>query len=346
MPTVAAVRPTDIFSQDQWRGLTRVSRWRGLWLVAHAWGSIALIVAAVLWFDHWLVWLPAIALIGGRQLGLAILMHEAAHGLLHPNRRVNNFLGEWLTGAPVGSDLKSYRTYHLTHHRYTQQPEDPDLGLSKPFPTTRASLMRKALRDLTGQTFFKQRRAQFAMAWRGLRLILSGVDGAQAKPDSAAGTVFNQQGAPSPAATRGDAAAIAVARSTGRFLLVQAILLALSLLLWGWTPYLLWIVSLATSFQLALRVRNIAEHACTATGPGDPFSHARTTAANLTERALLAPYWVNYHAEHHLFMGVPCYRLPLAHRHLIDHGYGDRMTLADSYADVIRRVTQTDPVPA
>ena len=25
--------------------------------------------------------------------------------------------------------------------------------------------------------------------------------------------------------------------------------------------------------------RNIAEHACTPTGPGDPFSHARTTRA-------------------------------------------------------------------
>src|SRR3546814_10596515 len=77
----------------------------------------------------------------------------AAHGALHPNRKLNNFLGQWLTGAAVGSDLIAYRTYHLQHHKYTQQPEDPDLSLSKPFPTTRASLWRKVLRDLTGQTF-------------------------------------------------------------------------------------------------------------------------------------------------------------------------------------------------
>lgn len=332
MPAVSAVRPTEIFAAAEWQALTRVSRWRGLWLVVHAWGAVALILAATLWIGHWLAWIPAILLLGGRQLGLAILMHDAAHGLLHPNRRTNNWLGEWLTGAAVGSDLKSYRAYHLTHHRFTQQAEDPDLGLSKPFPTTRASLWRKIARDLTGQTFFKQRSAQFALAWRG--------GDTAGNRDAAAGTPFNRQGAAGingPAAT-GDAGAIAVAQAVGRFLLLQAVLLAFSLALYGWTPFLLWIVALATSFQLALRIRNIAEHACTHTGPGDPFSHARTTAASLTERALVAPYWVNFHAEHHLFMGVPCYNLPCAHLLLIERGFGERMTLADSYASVMRTV--------
>ena len=39
----------------------------------------------------------------------------------------------------------------------TQQPEDPDLSLSAPFPITKESFYRKAIRDLTGQTFVKQR---------------------------------------------------------------------------------------------------------------------------------------------------------------------------------------------
>src|SRR3546814_11404161 len=85
-------------------------------------------------------------------------MHDAAHGALHPNRKINNFLGQWLTGAAVGSDLIAYRTYHLQHHKFTQQPEDPDLSLSKLFPTTRASLRRKMLRDLTGETRSEERR--------------------------------------------------------------------------------------------------------------------------------------------------------------------------------------------
>ena len=57
----------------------------------------------------------------------------------------------------VGASLVAYRPYHLAHHKYAQQAEDPDLVLSAPFPVTRASLRRKILRDLTGQTFFKQR---------------------------------------------------------------------------------------------------------------------------------------------------------------------------------------------
>ncbi len=343
MPAVAAINPTKIFSQSEWRAMTQVSRWRGLWLIAHAWISVVAIIGGALWVGHWLALIPAIFLLGGRQLGFAILMHDAAHGLTHPVRWINNLAGEWLSGAAVGSDLKSYRAYHLTHHRFTQQPEDPDLGLSKPFPTSRASLLRKVARDLTGQTFFKQRTAQFALAWRGLLALLAGRGGRDDKKrDTAAGTTFNRQGAAgiSAPAEAGDAGAIAVAKTVGRFLLVQAMLLALSLAVYGWTPFLLWLAALMTSFQLALRIRNIAEHACTATGPGDPFSHARTTLASWSERALLAPYWVNYHAEHHLFMGVPCYRLARVHRLLLDRGYGARMTIADGYASVMRQVVR------
>ncbi|MEQ1686976.1 MAG: fatty acid desaturase family protein [Sphingopyxis sp.] len=343
MAAVAALKPTEMFSPEEWRAVTRVSPWRGVWLIAHGWLSVVAIIAGALWIGHWLAYIPALFLIGGRQLGLAILMHDAAHGLTHPKRRINNFAGEWLSGAAVGSDLQSYRAYHLTHHRYTQQAEDPDLGLSAPFPTSRNSLIRKFLRDLTGQTFAKQRVAQFAMAGRGLRAMLAGRGGeGGGKRDTTAGTPFNRQGAaglnaPAPA---DDAGAIAVSKTVGRFLVVQAILLALSLTLWGWTPYLLWLIALATTFQLALRIRNIAEHACTATGPGDPFSHARTTIASLTERALLAPYWVNYHAEHHLFMGVPCYRLARVHRMLMVRDFAPRMTIADGYAQVLRQVVR------
>ncbi|MFM6854976.1 MAG: fatty acid desaturase family protein [Sphingopyxis sp.] len=362
MPSVAAIRPTDIFTPDQWRAFTRVSRWRGLWLIVHAWVCVAAIMALALWVGHWLAYIPAILLIGGRQLGLAILMHDAAHGLTHPQRGINNFAGQWLSGAAVGSDLHSYRTYHLTHHRYTQQDEDPDLPLSAPFPTTRNSLIRKCVRDATGQTAFKQRRAQAALAWRGLRAMLAGhgTDAGTSTPThNVAGTPFNHNGAAAtPENTAGafsggspenaagalvygspeNTAAMAVARTVGRFLVVQAVLLALSLWLWGWTPFLLWVAALCTSFQLALRIRNIAEHACTNSGPGDPFSHARTTRASAIERALVAPYWVNFHIEHHLFMGVPCYRLMAVHHHLLDHGYGYRMMVADSYGAVMRRV--------
>lgn len=94
-----------------------------------------------------------VVLVGNRQLGFFILMHDAAHGLLHANRQINDRVARWFCGY----ELKIYRPYHLQHHRFVQQTEDPDLVLSAPFPVPRDSLCRKIIRDLTGQTFVKQR---------------------------------------------------------------------------------------------------------------------------------------------------------------------------------------------
>jgi fatty acid desaturase len=68
----------------------------------------------------------------------------------------------------------------------------------------------------------------------------------------------------------------------------------------------------------------------------DPLRHARTTHANVWERAFLAPYWVNYHCEHHMFMHVPCYHLPRANRMLAAKGVTERMLNAPGYVDVLR----------
>ncbi len=340
MPAVRLFPPDRFFDRSEWAAITAPSRWRGVWLVAHAWIVSIALVGLAAWTQNPAAWLLAVIFVGGRQLGLAILMHDAAHGGLHPNRKLNNFLGQWLTGAAVGSDLIAYRTYHLQHHKFTQQSEDPDLSLSKPFPTTRASLRRKALRDLTGQTFFKQRAAQFALAIGGLKAMIHGEKAEKGASGTRAGTPFNKQsddGVTSPAVDL--AGTLAVARAVGRFLVVQAVLLALSLALYGWTPYLLWLAGLATTFQLYLRIRNIAEHACTTTGSEDPFTHARTTHAGWLARATVAPYWVNYHAEHHLFMGVPCYRLPEVHAALGRAGRHGDMTIAPNYTAVLRQVT-------
>ena len=348
MPAVKAANPREVFATEDWRAITTISRWRGIGLVLHAWLVVALAAfgGAAAFNYHWLAGLVAmplvLAILGGRQLGLSILMHDGAHGLLHPDRKTNNWLGQWPTGAATGSDLYAYRAYHLTHHKFTQQPEDPDLSLSAPFPTSRDSLRRKFVRDLTGQTFYKQRRSQFAVAWRGTMAMLSR-ERSDGQPDANSGRALNMQsrsGLDAPVANIEGAKT--TARTVGRFLCVQVILLTLSLLFWGVTPYLLWLAALAATFQLFLRIRNIAEHACTPTGSGDPFTHARTTYAGLLARMTLAPYWVNYHSEHHLFMGVPCYNLAATHRLLGKGGYYPRMTVSPNYRDVL---SQASAVP-
>src|SRR5207248_2156770 len=79
-----------------------------------------------------------------------------------------------------------------------------------------------------------------------------------------------------------------------------------------WAYPLLWLVPLLTWQMVITRIRNIAEHAVIPDGD-DPLRNTRTTKANWIERALIAPYFVNYHLEHHLLYYVPCYNLPKLH---------------------------------
>ena len=104
----------------------------------------------------------------------------------------------------------------------------------------------------------------------------------------------------------------------------------------GWTWLLLWLLPMATWLPLVTRIRNIAEHALVGRDQPDPLRQARTTHAGVVERALLAPYWVNYHLEHHLFTQLPCWKLPKAHALLRQRGVTARMEVQPGYATVLR----------
>lgn len=328
MPMVERVDPKTIFTPDEWARLTARNSWRGMWLVAHCWGVIIAAVAMVTIWPNPLTWLLAVMIVGTRQLGLAILMHEAAHGGLHSNQKINEFVGDWLCAIPVGAGVAAYRAYHLKHHRFTQQPEDPDLGLSAPFPISKDSFSRKVFRDLTGQTFFKQRAPLFMALF-----ARSKVPDVVAEHGDAGDTEHENFLSSGKAAMK-------------RFLAANAIIFVLFYLAGaGVWFFAVWLFAMATWFPLVTRVRNIAEHACTSTGP-DPFSHARTTHANFLERAFIAPYWVNYHAEHHLFMYLPCYNLPEAHRLLTEKGLIGRVEVAPNYLDVLRLATSRARIQA
>jgi len=282
MAAAARVDPKTLFTPEEWAPLAARSSWKGLALIAHAW---LVIFAAGAMAVVWPLTLPlAWIIIGGRQLGLAILMHDAAHGALHKSLKVNDFAGEYLTGG----GLVRYRTYHLGHHRFAQQAEDPDLGLSAPFPITALSLRRKVVRDLTGQTAFKLRFGDLVARLRAR------------KPGQPLLPILAEE-----------------IRRKRRWLLGGVIITAIGAPFGAWWAWpVLWVLPQFTWFQLITRMRNIAEHACIAKDEPDPMRHARTTKAGLVARMMIAPYYVNYHCEHHMFMHVPCYNLPRAHRML------------------------------
>jgi fatty acid desaturase len=302
MAPAARVQPQDFFSPEEWNALQARSSWKGVALVLHCW---AVIGAAMAVGVMWPLTIPLMVMvIGNRQLGLFILMHDAAHGLLHANRLVNDGLARLFCGY----ELNIYRPYHLQHHRFVQQTGDPDLVLSAPFPVTRDSLRRKIIRDLTGQTFVKQR-------FGGLIAKLKA-----------------RQPGESPWALL----AAELKQQRAFYLTNGAGLLAFSAagLWWAWV--LMWLLPMATWLPLVSRLRNIAEHALIEQNGTDPLRHARTTHASLLERLFIAPYWVNYHCEHHMFTQIPCWNLPRAHRLLAARGVTARMELQPGYATVMR----------
>ncbi len=299
---------TELLTAAQIAAVRARSDFRGVWLVVHAWLTIVAAAALFAWIPNPVTFVLAAMLIGSRQLGLLILMHDGAHGLLCRNRRLNDLLSQFCCALPTFADTFSYRRYHLKHHARTLHDDDPDMILTGHYPITRASLRRKLVRDLTGRTGISQRRAQFAAA-----------AGRAGEPLAARWRKF--------------------LANLGPHLLANMVLFLVAIAAGHWTLYpLLWLLPLLTWQQLVLRLRNIAEHAVVR-HRDDPFGNARTTHANVIERLLVAPYWVNYHLEHHLMMWVPCYRLPLLRRYLLANGYGERMLSANGYLDVLAQVT-------
>jgi fatty acid desaturase len=288
-------------SRDELRVLRRRSDWRGAWMIAHAWGLIFGAMALFAWWPNPFSFILAVMIVGARQLGLGILMHDAAHGLMFHDRALNDRVGNWLCAYPQILDLDIYRPYHFEHHRKTQQPDDPDLPLSAKFPISRASFLRKSLRDLTGITFLRQYRAAM---------------------DS-----------PSRPADGG-------ANRSLRGPLVANLVLLGGLAVVGKPHYYLmfWVLPLMTWRMWVTRIRNIAEHAVVRDN-NDPLLHARTTTAGPLERLFIAPYFVNYHLEHHLYMWIPCYNLPKAHALFRAKGLEPRMEVRRGYGEVLRLAT-------
>lgn len=164
--TGRGVRLSDVLTDAEIRPLLVRSDARAWWLVL---SNLAIIVIAmalpVLWLNPLTIVL-AMLLLGGRMLGLAVINHDCAHFVFFRSRWWNEFIGHWVSGGLLNTSLYAYREYHLKHHRFAGTTDDPDLGIASAYPATPASLKRKFVRDVTGQTGSKSLGRQL----RGLQL--------------------------------------------------------------------------------------------------------------------------------------------------------------------------------
>lgn len=298
-PVRAPLIAGDVLTLSELQHLRRVSGVRGAALVLHAWAVIAGAMTLCALWPSAVTLALGILVVGARQLGLAVLMHEAAHWRLASRARVNDRLARRFCAFPVGLDLARYRRRHHQHHRHTRQADDPDLALAARAPVPPRLFWGDVLLDLLGVTACRR-----LAGWLDVR----------------------------------DGLAASWSRWRGP-LCANLVLLGALVLLGHWRLYvLLWLVPLATWYQVVTRIRDTAEHAL-ASEDDDPLRNTRTVDAGWLARAFVAPYWVNYHLEHHLLVFVPCWKLARARALLVAKGYRPRMEMARSYAAVLRQVT-------
>lgn len=305
--------------------LNKKSNLMGAWSVAKDWGLILLAFGISILWPNPITFIIAVLMISGAQVGLAILTHDAAHRALFKNTKVNEFIAEYLCALPTFNSLEGYRKYHMTHHRTAGTREDPDLIMSERFPITRASLVRKILRDLSGQSGVK-----FLVALIGMM----------------AGYWKYQQ--------NGIAERMTYAVNPGLFGYLKIFIKNGGLFAIGWQVaiwgvlfslghgmlYLLWVVAFIVPFPLFMRLRQIADHAMVEEMfSTNPLLHARTTDANWLTKLLIAPHHEHYHLEHHLLPTAPSWNLPKLHKILLAENAIPATNTATGMLDVLKRVT-------
>jgi fatty acid desaturase len=310
----------DLLSRDEIRAFTRPANWGGAVAVAWSWTVIVGIFVALARWPHPVTFIAAVILLGGRQLALAVMMHEAAHGTLFRTRWLNDVFTDVVCARPVWSDIARYRRHHLGHHAHTGTDRDPDLSLAPIEPMTRASLARKIARDISG--------VSGARRVLGLALMDAGL------------LTYNVGGVAVPARRRGILVHLAAfARNTWKAAVANAAMLAILALTGHAWLYLAWLVAYLTTYGLYLRLRSLAEHACM-DRTADPMRNTRTTRASLLARMTVAPLHVNHHLEHHLLPTVPWFRLPALGKALATRGVIPAQSRSPDYLDVLRAVSR------
>lgn len=272
------------------RELSRPNSWRPLLDLGFDW---IVILAAVMISEYLggpLPYFAAIALIAGRQHALFGLVHEAVHKHMAARKWVNDLLANWGAAFPTFFDLHNYRRNHLRHHEHLNTDQDPDL------------IRKRGRAEWTfpvGHGRIALYLPYFVFIWGpiewGLAIVhISGL-------------------------LRGETYREPISRSVLLQKLVFYSVMATALTYFeGWTLFAqYWLVPMFFVFPLLQRMRSVAEHF------GLAWTHdlnsARDVLAGPLERLFLAPHHVNYHLCHHLYPGVPGYRLAELQKKLMEN---------------------------
>lgn len=313
-------------SKEEIKKLHQKSDWKGFIEVTSVWLWILFsfaLVAIVPYLTSSKIILAiaiiiALFIIGGKQLGCAIIMHDASHYSLFKSKKINDIVGNFFGAYPIFNNIEQYRPYHFQHHIATGTSDDPDINLVKGYPAKLAGMLRKLGRDLIGLTGIKADAGLLAMHSGFIKYNL--------------GNVIEKI----PVDKRPWRVILRNAYYNLRGPVLSNLVIFLILLAVGkpWL-YLLWIGANLTTFNFSLRIRSIAEHSVVE-DTHDPYKNTRTTYANFLERILFAPLHVNYHLEHHFLQNMPSYNSPEMHKMLVARGFYEHGLLKHGYWEILK----------
>lgn len=304
----------DYLDKDEIRYFTRRSNLLAWRTVVVTWVTIFAIFAMVDTWTNPVTIVLAVILLAGRQLGLAVIVHECGHHTLFRTEALNRVVGQWLCGYVSLQDMYKYAAGHSYHHKLAGTPEDPDLPNYRAYPVTADSFRRKVIRDLTGQT--------------GSKLLMFVL--------RRASEIFSSD----PEVRR-------KALPFAHQVLVAGLFATLLGVLFQPWFYLLWLAAFLSPYMLIVRIRQVAEHAAVPDlFAADPRLNTRTTIPTWWERLCFAPNYVNYHLEHHFMASVPCYHLRELHRRLKSRGAYEHTRIFHGYLEVLRHTVLPKPTGA
>jgi len=271
--------------------LEQVRPWRVVADVARCYGLIGLAFVILALFDTWWAAVLAFLTIGTQQYALALLEHDAKHGLLMRSRALNDLFAQLLICAPLGVDidLAGATVRHRAHHRWLGTELDP--------------IRRKYVaRD-------KATRFRYAWFLSGLPAVAEDIGYACRLP------------APLPATRRGRAWRLLRrwAPVIGAQVAIGAVLS--HALAWWYYP-VFWLTPIVVLVFVPSKLRTFCDHgvAMLPDAAADPHRLISYTPGPL-ERLFISPMAMHYHAEHHLFPSVPYYNLPALNRRMAAGGY-------------------------
>lgn len=278
---------------EQLREWMRPRPLRVLFDLLFAW-AIILAVPPLLGLTHsWLAYIPAAIVIGLAQYALFILGHDAIHGCLSTNRRINDEVAKWLIYAPMCMGFEDGRHSHLEHHKKLGTLEDPDRYIH-------------TLSNKNSPLDFLFFCSGLATFWKTVLKVtpLGAIFSKSAPPVSPV--------EPATVAQRDSTVSLLIKfahKRVGVFVWQPLIVLYLCLcgLPW-WSYFLLWIAPIYFFVFVPDEIRAFCDHAVPDV-PDDTVDHQRLVSflPSHAERIILSPHLMNLHAEHHLWPGVPYY---------------------------------------